>query len=109
MKEAKVGGADVMAQVTHTAVIAFAIIAALNQLQVAQIVIDGLYIAVLAALSLAFGLAFGLGGRESAAKLTQQWADQAGDAASKLQATPPKPSTSIPASNAGMPIRTSSR
>lgn len=85
MKEAKVGGADVMAQVTHSAVIAFAIIAALNQLQVAQIVIDSLYIAVLAALSLAFGLAFGLGGRDSAAKLTQQWADQTTDAAKKLQ------------------------
>jgi len=112
LKEAKVGGADLLAQVTHTAVIAFALIAALNQLQVAQIVIDSLYIAVLAALSLAFALAFGLGGRESAAKLTQQWADQAGDAASKLQATPPKPTTpspSLSANNAGMPIRTSSR
>ncbi len=112
LKEAKVGGADVMAQVTHAAVLAFAIIAALNQLQVAQIVIDGLYIAVLAALALAFALAFGLGGREAAAKLTQQWVDQAGAAAKKLQATPPKPPpppSSSPANGATAPIRTMSR
>ena len=87
--EAKIGGANTLARVTYGAVFAFAIIAALNQLQVAQLVIDGLYIAVLAALALAFGLAFGLGGRESAAKLAEQWTGQAQASANKLQAAKP--------------------
>ncbi len=112
LKEAKIGAADVVAQVTHAAVIAFAVIAALNQLQIAPLVIDTLYIGVVAAVSLAFALAFGLGGREAAGKLTQQWAEQAGGAAKKLQATPPKPpapSSSTPANSVGTPIRTTSR
>lgn len=87
--EAKIGGANTLAQVTHGAVFAFAVIAALNQLQVAQIVIDALYIAVLAALALAFGLAFGLGGREAAAELTKEWTGSAKASAAKLQQATP--------------------
>ncbi len=89
--EARISGADVMGKVTYGAVFAFALIAALNQLQVAQIVIDALYIAVLTALALAFGLAFGLGGRDTAAKLTEEWAGNARESAGKLQQSSPAP------------------
>ncbi|MDQ2907905.1 MAG: hypothetical protein M3R44_00970 [Candidatus Eremiobacteraeota bacterium] len=86
--DAKVGGANALSQVVYGAVLAFAIIAALNQLEVARIVIDALYIAVLAALALAFGLAFGLGGQQAAAQLTNEWAGNAKDSAKKLQNAP---------------------
>ncbi len=58
--------------------------------------IDGLYIAVLAALALAFGLAFGLGGREAAGELTKGWAENAKQSAAKLQQTSPPKSAQAP-------------
>jgi len=65
------------------AVMAFAIIAAVNQLGIAPIVVNTLYIGLVAALSLALGLAFGLGGRDTAARLTEQWVGQAQQTASR--------------------------
>ena len=107
--EAKVGNANLLAKLTSGAVMAFAIIAALNELNIAPVVVNTLYIGLVAALALAVGLAFGLGGRETAAKLTEQWAGQAGDAAKKLQATPPKASpmtNETKAAEERTPIRT---
>ena len=48
--------------------------------------VNTLYIGLVAAISLALGLAFGLGGRETAAKLTEQWVGSAQATASKAQA-----------------------
>ncbi len=45
----------------------FAVLAALEQLQIAQGLLQTLFTGVVVALSLAFGLAFGLGGQEAAA------------------------------------------
>jgi hypothetical protein len=61
--EAKIGNGGLLSKLTFGAVIAFAIIAALNELNVAPVVVDTLYIGLVAALALALGLAFGLGGR----------------------------------------------
>ena len=55
------------------------------------VVVNTLYIGLVAAVSLALGLAFGLGGRETAAKLTEQWAGQLETTAKKVQALPPQP------------------
>lgn len=49
------------------AIILFTILAALNQLQIAQELIQYLFAGMVFAISLAFGLAFGLGGRDTAA------------------------------------------
>ncbi len=65
---------------------AFAIIAAVNELGVAPVVVNTLYIGLVAAISLALGLAFGLGGRDTAARLTEQWVGQAQQTASKTAA-----------------------
>jgi hypothetical protein len=73
---------------------AFAIIAALNELNVAPVVVNTLYIGLVAALALALGLAFGLGGRDTAARLTEQWADQLETTTKKVQASQP-PSSAI--------------
>jgi hypothetical protein len=85
--EAKIGNASLLAKLTSGAVMAFAIIAALNELNVAPVVVNTLYIGLVAAIALALGLAFGLGGRETAARLTEQWAGQLETTAKKVQSS----------------------
>jgi len=75
--EAGMKNPTLLAKLASGAVIAFAIIAAVNELGVAPIVVNTLYIGLVAALSLALGLAFGLGGRDAAGRLTEQWLGQA--------------------------------
>ncbi len=59
----------VLGLVTKWAVIIFAILAALVELNIAASLIQILFIGIVAALSIAFGLAFGLGGRDAAARM----------------------------------------
>jgi len=60
--------ADLLGKVARVAIIVFAILAALNQLQIATELVQMLFAGIVFALSLALGLAFGLGGKESAAR-----------------------------------------
>ncbi len=89
--EAKIANAALLSKLTSGAVMAFAIIAALNELNVAPVVVNTLYIGLVAALALALGLAFGLGGRDTAARLTEQWSGQLEATAKKVQAAPSSP------------------
>jgi len=59
----------VLAAVARWAIIGFAAIIALEQLQIAQALLNILFTAVIGGLAIAFGLAFGLGGQESARRL----------------------------------------
>jgi small-conductance mechanosensitive channel len=61
--------ANFLGNVTKWAIWIFAIMAALIHLGVAPEMIQTLFMGVVVALSLAFGLAFGLGGQEMAARL----------------------------------------
>jgi len=103
--EAKIGNAELLGKLTSGAVMAFAVIAALNELNIAPVVVDTLYIGLVAALALALGLAFGLGGRDTAARLTEQWTGHAETAAKKLQAS--SPPTPLPAASVGVAPRRS--
>jgi hypothetical protein len=67
--EAGLGDPDVLAAVTRVTVWAFVLIAAASQLGIATTVIDTLLVGVVGAVSLAAGLAFGLGGRDKAAQI----------------------------------------
>jgi hypothetical protein len=67
--EAELGDPDVLAAVTRVTVWAFVLIAAASQLGIATTVIDTLLVGVVGAVSLAAGLAFGLGGRDKAAQI----------------------------------------
>jgi len=60
---------DMLATVTRVAVWGFTIVVAVNQLGIATTLISTLLIGIVGALALAFGLAFGLGGRERAAQI----------------------------------------
>ncbi len=61
--------AGALAAVTKWAIVVFAVLAALTQLRIAPTFLQTLFIGVVAMLSLAGGLAFGLGGRDHARKV----------------------------------------
>ena len=65
--------AQVVGEVARSAIIVFAVLAALNQLGVASDLIKILFTGFVAMVALAGGLAFGLGGRETAEKLLRKF------------------------------------
>jgi len=64
---------ETLANVAKTGVMALAILVAVNQVGVAQNIINILLTGLVAALALASGLAFGLGGRELAGSVLENW------------------------------------
>ena len=78
--------AALLGRIAEIAIVAFAVIIAINQIGIAANLVDILFIGVVAALALAFGLAFGLGGREVAGQLTQGWYTQLQATAARVQA-----------------------
>ena len=63
---------ETIARGTRIAVWAFAIIAAADQLGIAPLLLTALFTAIIGAAALALGLAFGLGGRETAAEIIRR-------------------------------------
>lgn len=80
-----VGNGRLLGRIAEFAVIAFAIVVALNQVGIASDLVNILFIGVVAALALGFGLAFGLGGRQVAEQLTQDWYERSREAAARVQ------------------------
>ena len=73
---AELGNPDVLATVTRAGVMAFTLLVAVNQLGVATDLVRTLFVGVVGGLALALGLAFGLGGRETAAEIVRDWYTQ---------------------------------
>lgn len=71
----KVGSPDLLATITQVAVWVLAVVIALGQLGIAATVVNALIIGVIGAVALASGLAFGLGGRDRAARLLDRWTE----------------------------------
>jgi hypothetical protein len=71
--QAGLGNPDLLAGIARAAVWGFGIIIAVNQIGVASTLVNTLFMGIVAALALAIGLAFGLGGRETAAEIVQNW------------------------------------
>lgn len=63
---ARISAASLLSAVTRYAILLFAVLAALNQLAIAPELVQTLFMGIVFAASLAFGLAFGLGGRDAA-------------------------------------------
>jgi hypothetical protein len=76
----------VMATVARVAVWSFAILVAVNQIGVGTTLVQTLFMAVVGAVALAVGLAFGLGGRETAGRVVADWYASSKDAATRLAA-----------------------
>lgn len=68
-RTAHVRSANFLGTIARWAIWIFAILAALNQLQIASDFIQPLFTGLVVALALAFGLAFGLGGQQAASRL----------------------------------------
>jgi hypothetical protein len=71
--EAGLSNADFLAKVATVVVWAFAIVVAVNQIGIATELVNTLFMAIVGALALGVGLAFGLGGRETAAEILSKW------------------------------------
>jgi hypothetical protein len=76
---------DMLATVTRVAVWGFTIVVAINQLGIATTLINTVMIGLVGAFTLAFGLAFGLGGRDRAAQLIDTMGRNAERAGPKLE------------------------
>lgn len=71
--EADLTNANFLAKAASVVVWAFAVVVAVNQLGIATELVNTLFMAVVGALALGIGLAFGLGGRETAAEILRKW------------------------------------
>jgi hypothetical protein len=88
--------ARILGRIAEIAVMGFAILIAVNQLGIAADLINVLFVGIVAALALAFGLAFGLGGRDVAAEMTRSWYQSANEISDRVRSTDAAP-TSAPA------------
>jgi hypothetical protein len=77
---------EMLGNIAQYAILTFAVIAAFNQLGIAQTVVNTLFIGAVAALVLAFGLAFGFGGQQTAAKITEGWYEKGREASARAAA-----------------------
>ncbi len=78
--------APLLGRIAEMAIIAFAVLIAIDQIGIAADLLNILFMGVVGALALAFGLAFGLGGRDVAARITDGWYAGTQAAAEKVRA-----------------------
>ncbi len=73
VKGARLHGAGFLGSLTWWAVVVFGLLAALSQLGIAVVIVNALVTGFIAMLALAFGLAFGLGGKDHAAQVLSKF------------------------------------
>jgi len=71
--QAGLGNPALLANIARVAVLAFSVIIAVNQIGIATELVNTLFMGFIGALALAAGLAFGLGGRDTAGQIVQGW------------------------------------
>ena len=86
--EAGFSNPETLSNIARTAVWAFAVVVAINQLGIATNLINTLFTGFVGALAIALGLAFGLGGRDLASRTLENWYDQAQEAKPKRRSRP---------------------
>jgi hypothetical protein len=82
--EAGFSNPGMLATVARFAIWTFAIVVAINQLGIATTLVNNLFMGFVGALALAAGLAFGLGGRDTAARIVSNWYAQSSGVTDKL-------------------------
>lgn len=76
---------DLLETITRVAVWSFGIVVAVNQIGVAQALVNTLFMGFVGALALAAGLAFGLGGRDTAGQIVDSWYRRGREAQPKME------------------------
>ncbi len=76
---------DLLATIARVAVWAFGIVVAVNQIGIAQTLVNTLFMGLVGALALAAGLAFGLGGRDTAGQIVDSWYRRGRETGPKIQ------------------------
>lgn len=71
--EGELKNPDFLAKFTSGLIWAFGVVVAVNQIGIATTLVNTLFMAFVGALALALGLAFGLGGRETASQIVRTW------------------------------------
>jgi hypothetical protein len=71
--ESGLRNADLLGKIATTLVMGFGVIVAISQLGIATVFVNALFVALVGALALAVGLAFGLGARDTAAQIIRDW------------------------------------
>ena len=84
LSQAGFANAGVLSTVAEYGIIALAVITALTQIGIASMIVTILFAGVVFGLALAAGLAFGLGGRETAAEIWQQTYESSQQAARQM-------------------------
>jgi hypothetical protein len=79
------GNPNLLATIARVAIIGFAILIAVNQIGVAAALVNTLFAAIVFAIALAAGLAFGLGGRDTASRMWQSWYARGQEVAPRLE------------------------
>jgi hypothetical protein len=75
--EGGLSNANLLSKVASALVWSFAIVVAVNQIGIATELVNTLFMAFVGAIALGLGLAFGLGGRETAGRILSKWYDKA--------------------------------
>lgn len=75
---------NLLGSIAYYAIIVFAVIAAVDQLGIAQTVVNTLFTGLVATVVIATGLAFGLGGQQTAARITEGWYESGREAGRKV-------------------------
>jgi hypothetical protein len=83
--KADLGNPDLLANIARVMVWAFAIVVAVNQVGIARELVNTLFMATVGAVALALGLAFGIGGRETAAEILRDWYQRTRRAAPNIE------------------------
>jgi hypothetical protein len=83
---ANIGNPSIFAGIARWAIIGFAALVALEQLQIAPALINELFGAMVLAVAIAFGLAFGLGGQDAARRWLARGENTVSSAASQISA-----------------------
>lgn len=84
--QADLGNPNLLSKIASVAVWVFAIIVAVNQIGIGVALVNTLFMAIVGMLALAFGLAFGLGGRDTAAKIVADLYEKARENKPKIEA-----------------------
>lgn len=83
--EAELSNANFLSRLASLVVWAFAIVVAVNQIGIATELVNTLFTAIVGALALGLGLAFGLGGRETAGEIVRRWYSKAQEKSGQMR------------------------